>query len=229
MGADERGERVATDIMKEPGWYALQHFYMIPFFVDVKFGECDRILGRELQDTLLYPEAISRYARGMAYLGKKDLPNAKSELDKLEVLALDERLTEMKIWEINSMQTIVDIARKVLKGEILASEGKFDESIILLKEAVALEDGLNFREPPDWFFSVRHTLGAVQIEAGSYADAVKTFEEDLIVLPRNGWAQHGLKLAYEKMENLPKVKQMEASLKESWATADVEIETSRIK
>lgn len=229
LGADELAKRIHPDIMKEQGWYGLQHFYMIPYFVEVKFGEWDRILGRELQDTLLYPQAISRYARGMAYLGRKDLPNAKSELNKLEVLARDERLKEMKIWEINSMQTIVDIARKVLKGEILASEGNFDESIILLKEAVALEDGLNFREPPDWFFSVRHTLGAVQIEAGRYADAVKTFEEDLIVLPRNGWAQHGLKLAYQKMEDLPKVRQMEDHLKESWATADVNIETSRIK
>lgn len=69
-------------------------------------------------------------------------------------------------------------------------------------------------------FYIQSGLWQVQIEAGNYADAVKTFEEDLIVLPRNGWAQHGLKLAYEKME---------ANLKESWATADVEIEISRIK
>lgn len=229
LGSDKLAERVHPDIMKEPGWYALQHFYMIPYFVEVKFGEWDEILGRELKDSLLYPEAISRYARGMAYLGKNDLPKAKSELGKLEVLARDERLKEMTIWEINSMQTIVDIAKKVLEGEILASEGKFAESISMLKEAVALEDGLNFREPPDWFFSVRHNLGAVQIEAGNYIDAVKTFEEDLINLPRNGWAQHGLKLAYQMMEDREKVRQVEAELMESWATADVEITTSRIK
>ena len=229
LGANKLAERIHPDIMKEPGWSTLQHFYMIPYFVEVKFGAWDKILERKLQDTLLYPKAISHYARGMAYLGKKDLPKAISELNKLEVLAKDKRLKEMSIWEINSMQSVVDIARKVLKGEILASEGKFDESIVLLKEAVALEDGLNFQEPPDWFFSVRHTLGAVQIESGKYADAVKTFEEDLKILPRNGWAQHGLKLAYQKMEDPEKVKQIEGLLKDSWATADVVIESSRIK
>lgn len=228
MGADKLAERIHPDIMEEPGWSTLQHFYMIPYFVEVKFGEWDRILAREQQD-LLYPEAISRYARGMAYLGKKDIPKAKAELEKLEVLAQDERLKDLTIWQINSLETIVDIARKVLKGEILASEGNYDESIELLTQAVALEDGLNFQEPPDWFFSVRHTLGAVQIEAGDYADAVKTFEEDLKVLPKNGWAQHGLRLAYQNLNDREMVNQLDEDLARSWATADVEITTSRIK
>ena len=229
LGANKLAERIHPDIMKEPGWSTLQHFYMIPYFVEVKFGAWDKILERKLRDTLLYPEAISHYARGMAYLGKKDLQSAKTELSKLEILAKDGRFKEMKIWEINSMQSVVDIARKVLKGEILASEGKFNESILLLKEAVVLEDGLNFQEPPDWFFSVRHTLGAVQIEAGKYEDAVTTFEEDLKILPKNGWAQHGLKLAWQKMDNREQVKTIEAQLKNTWANADISIATSRIK
>jgi tetratricopeptide (TPR) repeat protein len=229
MGAEELAKRIHPDLMNQPGWGTLQHFYMIPYFVDVKFGQWDKILEKELQDSLVYPEAISRYARGMAYLGKKDLKNARSELKRLEVLSEDERLKELTIWQINTMQSIVDIAKRVLKAEILASEGNFDESLSLLKEAVVMEDALNFQEPPDWFFSVRHTLGAVQIEAGKYAEAVKTFEEDLKVLPKNGWAQHGLKLAYQKMNDPVKLKQTEDLLRDSWATADVKISTSRIK
>jgi tetratricopeptide (TPR) repeat protein len=228
MGAGKLADLIHPDIMEEPAWSTLQHFYMIPYFVEVKFGEWDKILQREAQD-LLYPKTISHYARGMAFLGKKDIPNAKAELQKLELLAKDERLKEMTIWQINSLETIVDIAKKVLKGEILASEGNYDQSIRVLKEAVALEDGLNFQEPPDWFFSVRHTLGAVQIEAGKYSDAVKTLEEDLEVLPRNGWAQHGLRLAYENMGDWEMVDQLEDDLARSWATADVVITTSRIK
>lgn len=229
LGADKLAEKIHPDIMKEPAWSTLQHFYMIPYFVDIKFGKWDKILNRKLLDTLLYPQAISHYARGMAYLGKNNLPGAKAELNKLEVLAKDDRLKEMTIWQINSMKSLVDIARKVLKAEILASEGDYDSSLLLLNEAVALEDNLNFQEPPDWFFSVRHNLGAVQIEAGRYAEAIKTFETDLQILPKNGWAQHGLKLAYEKMNNQLRVKEMENLLKESWASADIKIKTSRIK
>ncbi|MCY2686035.1 tetratricopeptide repeat protein [Salinimicrobium sp. TH3] len=229
MGSEKLAKKIHPDIMTEPGWSTLQHYYMIPYFVDVKFAKWDKILARQVIDTLLYPEAISRYARGMAYLGKKDLQKAKEELKKLKVLEKDERLAEMMIWEINSMKTIVEIARKVLEAEILASEEQFDRSIILLEEAVALEDSLNFQEPPDWFFSVRHTLGAVQIEAGRYPEAVKTLKKDLEILPKNGWAQHGLKLAYEKMNDREKVLEMETALKDSWTTADVVINTSRIK
>lgn len=229
QGADNLAKQIHPEIMKAPGWTTLQHYYMIPYFVDVKFGEWDKLLVRQLPDTLLYPTAISHYARGMAYLGKRDLQKAKLELRKLEVLAEDEQLEEMKIWGINSMHDLVKIAKKVLKAEIYASEENFDESIKLLKEAVAIEDNLNFQEPPDWFFSVRHNLGAVQIEAGNYEEAVKTFNEDLKILPKNGWAQHGLLLAYQKMEDQQKVLELEDQLKESWATADVDISTSRIK
>jgi len=49
-----------------------------------------------------------------------------------------------------------------MEDEIWASEGDYSTCIVLLKEAVVIEDGLNYNEPPDWFFSVRHHLGAVQ-------------------------------------------------------------------
>ena len=120
-------------------------------------------------------------------------------------------------------------ASKVLKAEILASERNYAQSINLLQKAVAIEDNLNYNEPPDWFFSVRHHLGAIQIEAGRYNDAIKTYEEDLKRLPKNGWAHHGLKLAYEKLNNKAKVQEMNQLIAKSWATADVKISTSRIK
>ncbi|UNY98467.1 hypothetical protein MQE36_15475 [Zhouia spongiae] len=229
-GAEKLAERIHPDIMKQPEWFTLQHYYMIPFYVAVKFGKWDHILETELvTDTLKYPNAIKNYARGMAYLGKNDIEKAKVELNALKEKAADESLKEMSIWGINSIYTIVQIAEKVLEAEILASEENYRESIGLLNEAVIIEDGLNYQEPPDWFFSVRHHLGAVQIEAGDYKDAIRTFREDLELLPKNGWAQHGLKLAYQKMNNLEKVKETEKLLKNSWATADVEITTSRLK
>lgn len=229
-GAEKLAERIHPDIMKQPEWFTLQHYYMIPFYVAVKFGKWDHILEAELvTDTLKYPNAIKNYARGMAYLGKNDIEKAKVELNALKEKAADESLKEMSIWGINSIYTIVQIAEKVLEAEILASEENYRESIGLLNEAVIIEDGLNYQEPPDWFFSVRHHLGAVQIEAGDYKDAIRTFREDLELLPKNGWAQHGLKLAYQKMNNLEKVKETEKLLKNSWATADVEITTSRLK
>ncbi len=230
IGANKTAELVHPKTMIEPGWSTLQHYYVIPYFVAVKFGKWDAILKMKLvSDTLKYPLAISHYANGMAYLGKKDIAKAKAELAKLEVIANETAMKKMTIWDINTMYDVLQIASKVLKGEILASEGNYKQSIPLLQKAVVIEDGLNYNEPPDWFFSVRHHLGAVQIEAGKYTDAVKTYQEDLKRFRNNGWAQHGLKLAYQKLNNPAKIKEMDALLAKSWATADVKITTSRIK
>lgn len=232
--AIEASDKVAahsnTLLMKEPGWGTIQHYYTIPYYVYVKFGKWEEILEMKNEDpTLKYPEAVRNYARGMAFLGIKDIASAKIELASLENYANDENLKEITIWDINSVDVLLQIAKRVLKAEILASESNYEESIVLLREAAIIEDALNYNEPPDWFFSVRHHLGAVQIEAEKYKDAIDTFEEDLQRLPKNGWALHGIKLAYTKLNDTGKTSEIEERLKTIWATADVEITTSRIK
>lgn len=230
LAAKKTAEHANRQLMKEPGWGTLQHYYTIPYYVYVKFGKWKEILEMNNQDTSLrYPEAIRHYARGMAYLGMNDLPNSKRELKFLEKYANDESLKKITIWNINSMYDLLQIAKRVLKAEIMASQAQYDESIALLKEAVEKEDKLNYNEPPDWFFSVRHHLGAVQNEAERYRDAITTFEEDLYRLPKNGWAYHGMKLAYTKLNDVDQLKQIEQKLANSWATADIELTNSRIK
>ncbi|RKD92131.1 hypothetical protein BC643_2501 [Mangrovibacterium diazotrophicum] len=228
--AEKMAKDVSIQLMKEPGWGTLQHYYTIPDYVYVKFGLWDKILElkNEVPD-LTYPSAIRAYARGMAFAGKGDLKAAKDELAQLEHYATDESLKELTVWEINSTYDLVNIAEKVLKAEILASEQQYDESIQLLTEAVAIEDGLNYNEPPDWFFSVRHHLGAVQIEAKHYNDAIETYTQDLKNLPKNGWALHGMKLAYNNLGETDKAEAVDQQLAEVWATADTRISSSRIK
>lgn len=220
----------STTLMKEPGWGTLQHFYTIPFYISVKFGKWEEILELENEvPSLKYPAAILNYARGMAFLSLGEMEKAKKELYSLETFAKDESLKEITIWDINTVSVLVQIARNVLKAEILAKEFKYSESISLLREAIKIEDGLNYNEPPDWFFSVRHHLGAIQIEAGLYNDAVSTYKEDLLRLPKNGWALHGLKLAYENLNKQDKVKEVELLRKQSWENADIVLTTSRVK
>lgn len=220
----------STILMKEPGWGTLQHYYSIPFYMNVKFGKWHEILNIENEvPSLKYPSAVLNYARGLAFLRLDKIEHAKKELHSLEIFADDESLKEISIWEINSVDVLVQIAKNVLEAEIMAKESKYLESIALLKEAVKIEDDLNYNEPPDWFFSVRHHLGAVQIEAELYNDAVQTYKDDLVKLPKNGWALHGLKLAYEKLDDQNMVEQIDMQIKESWSTADIQLTSSRIK
>ncbi|CAM3593092.1 hypothetical protein FSS13T_16200 [Flavobacterium saliperosum S13] len=98
IGANETANHVHPKNMIEPGWSTLQHYYVIPYYVAVKFGKWDDILKMKLvSDTLKYPKAVSHYSKGMAYLGKNDLRKAKAEMMRLEVLANDKSLEKMTI------------------------------------------------------------------------------------------------------------------------------------
>lgn len=226
IGANKVSEHVHPEIMKEPGWGTLQHYYMIPYYVAVKFKKWDDILNMDLKTyDLKYPKAIKHYAEGMAHLGKGNIDKAKGELNELAILAKDESIKEITVWEINSTYDLVLIAEKVLKAEILVSESNryYKESINLLREAVAIEDALNYNEPPDWFFSIRHHLGNHLIMNGQERVAIETYLEDLKRLPKNGWAYHGIKTAYEHLNDEENVKKYEAFFNDSWAHADYEI------
>jgi len=227
--AQEVADRSSRKVMQEPGWGTLQHYYTTPYYVAVKFGKWDEILQmRNFDPSIKYPDAVRRYARGMAFLGKNDLPQAKQELAQLKVYAADESFKELTIWDINNTHTLLQIAENVLEGEILAKEGKYDESISLLKDAVALEDQLAYQEPPDWFFSVRHHLGAILLEAEKFAEAEKIYREDLKVFKKNGWALRGLTIALEKQGKTQEAAKVQQQFKEAWAYADIDITSSRI-
>ena len=72
-------------------------------------------------------------------------------------------------------------------------------------------------------------MGTAQIKAGLYNDAIITYNEDLKRLPKNGWAHHGLKLAYQNLNDSENVSQMEELIKKSWADADFEITGSKME
>jgi tetratricopeptide (TPR) repeat protein len=197
QAARKMAEYTNKKLLADPDWATLQHYYTIPYHVGLKFKQWNEVLRMAEADTLpiKYPVAIRHYARGLAYLGKNEPNKAKAELSQLEKLAIDPDVASLSIWGINTMTSILEIARRVLKAEIMAQEGQFDPSIKLLREAVALEDQLNYNEPPDWFFSVRHTLGNVLLNAKRYPEAEAVFREDLETLPNNVWAMEGLRVA----------------------------------
>ncbi len=116
-----------------------------------------------------------------------------------------------------------------MSAEILAKQGRFEESIPLLKQAIAIEDQLNYNEPPDWFFSVRHNLGNVQLQAGLFEEAIETYQEDLQRLPKNGWALNGLVLAYDGLGNMEMKALASEQFKQAWKTADVKLAGSVIR
>lgn len=101
------------------------------------------------------------------------------------------------------MDEIIQIAVNVLSAEIYHKQNQYEKAIPLFYKAIAIEENLNYDEPPDWFFSVRHHLGSVLLEAGKYSEAEKIYLEDLDKFKENGWALIGL---YEALQNKEKTR-----------------------
>ena len=222
-------EALDTKIMREPGYETIQHFWSIPYYLQVKFAKWDDILSEAQPDQdLIYPRAIWHYARGMAYQAKGQFSLAQKELSSLTALKKHESLEGVAIFDINKMTELLDIATNVLEGEIAASQGDFETSIAKLKAAIFLEDQLNYNEPPDWFFSVRHHLGAVLLKAGKYAEAELVYKKDLELFPETGWALKGLYTSLKKQNKKKEAAETKTRFNKAWQYADVELQGSKV-
>lgn len=216
-------------LLRDPAWTTLQHYYSIPWYVAVKLGLWNDILHSPAPEKdLKYPLVVWHYAQGMAMLSENKIIEAKKHLLEIKTIMTDTTIRDLTIWGINTVFDLCVIASKTLDGEIYAKEKKYSSAISILKEAIAAEDELNYDEPPDWFFSVRHHLGSVLIDAGKFKESIKVYEEDLEIYPENGWALKGLMNAYEKLGDSKKYKKIKSRFEKSWQYSDFTILSSRI-
>jgi tetratricopeptide (TPR) repeat protein len=228
-GANETMLHANKNLLLDPAWATLQHYYSIPFYIQVKLGLWKDIQSSiEPEKQLKYPRVIWHYSQGMAELSQNNIAKAKNHLGEMKSIMQDTSIKKLTIWNINNLYDLCLIASHTLEGEIDARKKNYSRAITELRAAVAIEDALNYNEPPDWFFSVRHNLGAVLIEVGNYQDAIRVYAEDLKTFPENGWALIGMMNAYEKLGEKTKYLEYRNRFSEAWKNADIKITSSRI-
>jgi tetratricopeptide (TPR) repeat protein len=190
----------------------------------MRFGKWDDILAEpDFPEYAPISRALRLYARGVARAAKADVPGAKAE----QAAFADARTHVAKdaIFGNNAAPDILDVAESLLKGEILYREGRVDEGIAALREAVAREDKLRYDEPPDWIQPVRHALGAALLGAGRFAEAEAVFREDLARLPENGWGLYGLHRALQMQKKGADSAAVEKRFDAVWQEADLKIKS----
>ena len=114
-----------------------------------------------------------------------------------------------------------------LEGEILVAEGKLDDALTHLREALKLEDSLRYDEPPSWMIPLRHVIGATLMKADRFVEAEQVYREDLSRLPDNGWSLYGLAQSLRRQgKNASERRAVEARFRTIWAKADLYIDSS---
>lgn len=225
--AQNTHERVDTLMMREPGMGLLQHYWTIPMYANVRFGQWDELLSYpEPTMDLLYPRGVWHYARGMAFVAKDQPKKASDELKALNVIAANDSLKEVVI--MNNAHDLMKIASRILEGEIAAHQKQYDKAIALLREAISVEDELLYNEPPDWFFPARHNLGAVLLDVGKIAEAEQVYRADLKEFPKNGWALFGLHQSLMEQGRDSEAQDVKNQYDEAWKNADIKLASTRI-
>jgi tetratricopeptide (TPR) repeat protein len=204
----------------------IEGFGAMPDEVMVRFGMWDQILAAPQPDKeyMPYTNAFHHAARAIAFAATDKTAEARAE-QKLWTEGL-KKVPEGAVFHNNPMPAIYTLAGTMVEGEILIREGKTDEGLAKLREAVKLEDALHYDEPPAWMIPGRHVLGAALMKAGMAAEAEQVYRDDLKKLPNNGWSLYGLADSLRKQGKVDEAGAVDARFKEVWSKADIQIKSS---
>lgn len=227
--AGQTAERTdLPELMRQPGFAGLQHYWMTPWFDRVRFGRWDEIaaLPNPAED-LPYVTAIWHYAQGMAALRQERMEAAGSHAAQLAAHAADPHFDSLTVWDRYPLSHAVRIAHLSLAAELAAAQGDTDAALAHLREATTIEDGIPYDEPPGWHAPVRHSLGALLLTQGRAAEAEQVYREELRRNPGNGWSLYGLAESLAAQGKRSEAEQARSEFGLAWQHADVRLNASR--
>lgn len=198
-----------------------------PFFTLVTFGRWDELLGMALPPAdLAYSRAMGHYARGVALAAKGRFGDAQAALDTVRQLAQSGVAAYASAgWGTPS--TNLQIAEHALAGEIAGRAGRATEAVEHFRAALKIEDEQLYTEPPDWYYPIRHSLGAALLKAGRPAEAEELYRQNLTRFPENGWALFGLAQALRAQKRDTEAALVDEQFRKAWTSADITLTGSR--
>lgn len=226
--AQSTAERTSDpDLMRAPGLEAMQNFAFTPMFAKVRFGMWEEIaeVAPPAED-LPYMNALWHYAQAVAAVRLGQMDQAHEHHSALSELAEHPAFDEMLWFGRYPLTHGVRVAERVVSAEIALAEGDTGSAINHFEEAIAIEDGIPYDEPPGWHHPVRQMLGAVLIEAGQAAEAEAVYRAELRRNPDNGWSLFGLQQALLAQGREDEASRVGARFERAWVDADVELAAS---
>jgi tetratricopeptide (TPR) repeat protein len=224
LDAVRNSRRIVPDevLFAMPGfdWFLAEEYA-----ATVRFGLWDEMLAKSAPDPKL--QALTGgylYGKGVALASKGRVDQARATLAELEKLA--QATPADAPSGFNTTKDVLGVAVPIVTARIAAAERRFEEAIAQLREAVMREDKLAYDEPRDWFFPVRHMLGAQLLAANRPSEAEAVYREDLLRNPSNGWSLYGLSAALKAQHRAVEAASVDAQLRAAWKNADVALTAS---
>ncbi len=175
----------------------LEGFMTIPVAVEIRFHHWNELLKISAPDPAMKTASVFwHFGRGLAFAGTGKLSEAEAEykiVSEAEAATPPDVIFQMPIN--NKSKDILKIAEDVLGAKIAIAKKDNSGAVSMLRDAVVIQDRLNYGEPPDWFYPVRENLGGALLMSGDAEGAEKVFREDLDRNPRNPRSLWGLRQA----------------------------------
>ena len=169
---------------------------------DLRFHRWSSILAMTGKPT----SQIHAYARALALAATGKISATRAARLAFEPYANDDR------GRIE--RGLIEAAIKRANGEVLAA-------IADLEDAVKRQDALGYDEPPNFYYPIRESLGALYLKAGRAADAKRTFETDLKRNGGNPRSLFGLAAALDALNQTADAAATRVEFETAWRDADV--------
>jgi tetratricopeptide (TPR) repeat protein len=218
----EMAAAVPDETYRNEGW--ADGLMAMPLEVQMRFGRWEEILSTPaFPDYVPLSRSLQHYARSVAFLSTGRIDDARREREAFTHARA--RLPEGAFFGNNASTDLLDVAERVMDGEIAFRSGEVDAGLALLAEAAAREDALRYDEPRDWIQPVRHPWGAALLQAGRGVEAEAVFRRDLEISPGNGWALYGLMRALQLQGRDAEAATVDARFESAWQRADIRIKS----
>jgi tetratricopeptide (TPR) repeat protein len=206
----------------------MDFFASEPLLAMVRFARWDELLAEpKPPEKYLVMTALWLHGHGMALVAKGRLDEAQQDLAAIQSLGL--KLPPDLTAGQNPAQNVLQVAARVLEARLAEGRKAAPAAVIALwKAAVEREDALMYSEPADWFYPVRHYLGAVLLTAGRAKEAEAVYREDLRRNPHNGWSLFGVRQSLKAQGKRAEAQKAQQEFNAAWKNADITLTASRL-
>jgi tetratricopeptide (TPR) repeat protein len=200
-------------------------FLTYQILVQVRFHKWQEICSAAAPDSKIpMLTTVAHFARGMALASTGKVSDA--EVERKAFAAAVEQVPASQTFGFDSAKTVLQIPTGMLDAQIAEARGDRKAAIESLRKAVAVQDGLAYNEPPDWYYSVRESLGGTLLRDAQAAEAEQVFRDDLARNPRNGRSLFGLWQSVKAQNKTADAEWARREYEAAWKDADTQLSVS---